>query len=127
MTSKTERIIECLNSMSNSHLAYTMASICYEYNLYLDFWQDMEDFDEVMEDVEPSYTVKLVLEAGMDFDMSDEFFRTDKMNYIQSADANEVGKCIKNDVEQYAHLIIAYGVQYTLDDELNNIIERGDN
>lgn len=124
---KTERIIKCLMAMSNSHLAYTMASICYEYNLYLDYWQDMDDFDEVMEDVEPSYTVKLVLDAGMDFDMSDEFFRTDKMGYIQSADANEVGEYIKNEVEEYARLIIAYGVQYTLDDELNNIIERGDN
>lgn len=124
---KTERIINYLKSMADYDLAFTTAYICYTYNLYTDQWQSMGDFDEVMEDVEPSYTVKLALDAGHDFDMTDEFFITDKCTYLYSGNAEDVAEYVRNDIQEYARLIIDYDVTDTGDNELNSIIERGDN
>ena len=124
---KTERLIDYMNSMDNNDLVHTIVDMCYQYNLYTDNWMSMEDFDEVMKDVEPSCTVKLVLDAGRDFDMTDEYFITDKMDYMYSGDVDMTAKWIRNDIPEYARIIIDYGIEDTLDAGLNSIIERGDN
>lgn len=123
---KYERIIDYLKSMSDYDLAYAMSYTCYMYNLYTDYWHSMGDFDEVMDDVEPSYTVKLALEAGHDFDMTDEYFMTDKVSYLYSGNAEDVAEYVRNDIQEYARLIIDYDVTDTGDTGLNSIIERGE-
>lgn len=123
---KYERIVEYMDSMSNTALAYTMASVCYQYNLYADHWQEMGDFDEVMDDVEPSYAVCLALKAHGDFDLTDEFFISDKISFLYSANAEEVGRSIRNDIPEYARLIVSYGVSDTGDSGLDSILERGE-
>lgn len=124
---KTERIIEYLNSMSDYDLVSTIANICYQNNFYCEQWMDMNDFDEVMEDVEPSYTVQLALDAGHDFDIGDEYFITDKVNYLYSGTAEEAAEWIRNDIPEYARIIVDYGIDDTGDNGLDSIIERGDN
>lgn len=124
---KAERLIEYLNSMSDSDLVYPMIEMCYRYNFCLDYWQSMQDFDGIMGDVEPSYVVKLVLDAGDDFDIDDEFFITDKTNYLYSGDIEDVADWIRKDIPEYAKLIVEYGIQNIIDDGINSIFERGDN
>lgn len=123
---KTERIIEYMYGMSDTALAYTMANVCYMYNFYNDRWQEMGDFDEVMEGVLPSYVAELVIKAGKDFDTTDEFFITDGMSYLYSGNAEYVGEWIRNDIPEYASMLVAYGVLDTGDSGLDSILERGD-
>ena len=124
--SKTERIIEYMQAMSNTDLAYTMANVCYMYNFYNDRWQEMGDFDEVMEGVLPSYVAELVIKAAKDFDPTDEFFITDGMSYLYSDNAEGVGQDIRNDIPEYARLFVNYGVWNTGDSGLDSILERGE-
>lgn len=123
---KTERIIEYMYGMSDTELAYTMANVCYMYNFYNDMWQGMGDFDEVMEGVLPSYVAELVIKAGKDFDPTDEFFITDGISYLYSGNAEYVGECIRNDIPEYARLLVNYGVWNTGEGGLDSILERGE-
>ena len=123
---KTERIIEYMHGMSNTDLAYTMANVCYMYNFYNDRWQEMGDFDEVMEGVLPSYVAELVIKAGKDFDPTDEFVITDGISYLYSDNAEGVGQEIRNNIPEYASIIMAYGVWNTGDSGLDSILERGE-
>ena len=124
--STTERIIEYMYGMSNTDLAYAMANVCYMYNFYNDRWQEMGDFDEVMEGVLPSYVAELVIKAGKDFDPTDEFFITDGISYIYSDNAEGVGQDIRNNIPEYASILVDYGVSDTGDSGLNSILERGE-
>lgn len=117
---KTERIIEYMQAMSNTDLAYTMANVCYYYHLYNDYWLEMEDFDEVMEG---SYVAELVIKAGKDFDPTDEFFITDGMSYLYSDNAEGVGQDIRNNIPEYASMLVDYGVSDTGDSGLDSILE----
>lgn len=123
---KTERIIEYMYGMSDTDLAYTMANVCYYYHFYNDYWQEMGDFDEVMEGVLPSYVAELVIKAGKDFDPTDEFFITDGISYLYSRNAEYVGEWIRDYIPEYARMLVAYGVLNTLDSGLNSILERGE-
>lgn len=123
---KTELIIEYMQAMSNTDLAYTMSNVCYMYNFYNDRWQEMEDFDEVMKRVLPSYVAELVIKAGKDFDPTDEFFITDGISYLYSGNAEYVGEWIRKDIPEYASMLVAYGVLDTGDSGLDSILERGD-
>lgn len=123
---KYERIVEYMYGMSNTELAYTMSKVCYMYNFYNDRWQEMGDFDEVMEGVLPSYVAELVIKAGKDFDPTDEFFITDGISYLYSDNAEGVGQDIRNNIPEYAGMLMAYGVWNTGDSGLDSILERGE-
>ncbi len=123
---KYERVVEYMQAMSNTALAYTVSSVCYQWNFYAERWQEMGDFDDVMEDVLPSEAIHLATCAGDDFSLSDEFFITDKCTYLYSANAEEVGQDIRNDIPEYARLLVNYGVWNTGDSGLDSILERGE-
>lgn len=123
---KYERVVEYIACMSNTDLAYTMSNVCYMYNFYNDRWQEMEDFDEVMKRVLPSYVAELVIKAGKDFNPTDEFFITDGISYLYSGNAEYVGEWIRKDIPEYASMLVAYGVLDTGDSGLDSILERGD-
>lgn len=123
---KYERVVEYMQAMSNTALAYTVSSVCYQWNFHVERWQEMGDFDDVMEGVLPSYVAELVIKAGKDFDPTDEFFRTDGMSYLYSGNAEEVGQDIRNDIPEYARLLVNYGVWNTGDSGLDSILERGE-
>lgn len=123
---KYERIIEYMYGMSNTDLAYTMSNVCYYYHFYNDYWLEMGDFDDAMEDVMPSEAIHLAMCAGVDFRLGDEFFITDKCTYLYSGNAEEVGEWIRNDIPEYARMIVDYDVCNTGDSGLDSIIERGE-
>ena len=123
---KYERVVEYMQAMSNTALAYTVSSVCYQWNFHVERWQEMGDFDEVMEGVLPSYVAELVIKAGKDFDPTDEFFITDGISYLYSGNAEYVGEWIRKDIPEYAGMLIAYGVWNTGDSGLGSILERGE-
>ena len=123
---KTERIIEYMYGMSDTDLAYTMANVCYYHHFYDDYWLEMGDFDDAMEDVMPSEAIHLATRAGDDFNLADEFFITDKCTYLYSANAEYVGGWMRDYIPEYARMLVAYGVLNTLDSGLNSILERGE-
>ena len=123
---KYERVVEYMQAMSNTALAYTISSVCYQWNFYVGRWHEMGNFDDVMEGVLPSYVAELVIKAGKDFDPTDEFFITDGMSYLYSDNAEGVGQDIRNNIPEYARLFVNYGVWNTGDSGLDSILERGD-
>ena len=120
---KLERVIKYMDTnLSNSGLAYIMADACYECREVDWYWQDMESFDDVFRDEQPSQVAYLVINAGRDFDLNDGFFRTDFVEELQSCSAEEAGEDIRDNLEEYARILIDYDV-YTGDDGLDSILE----
>ena len=98
---KLERVIQYMDTnLSNSGLAYIMADACYEWGEVDWYWQDMESFDDVFRDEQSSQVAYLVINAGRDFDLNDEFFRTDFVEELQSCSAEEAGEDIRNNLEE---------------------------
>lgn len=120
---KLERVIKYMDThLSNSGLAYIMANACYECREVDWYWQDMESFDDVFRDEQPSQVAYLVINAGRDFDIDHEFFRTDFVEELQSGSAEDVGEDIRDNLEEYARILVDNDV-YTGDDGLDSILE----
>lgn len=121
---KLERVIQYMDTnLSNSGLAYIMADACYEWGEVDWYWQDMESFDDVFRDEQSSQVAYLVINAGRDFDLNDEFFRTDFVEELQSCSAEEAGEDIRNNLEEYARILVDNDVYDTGDDGLDSILE----
>lgn len=119
---KLERIVDYLSTMQAEKLAYIMADACYECGEADWYWQDMESFDGVFRDEQPSQVAYLVINAGRDFDLNDEFFRTDFVEELQSCSAEKAGEDIRDNLEEYARILVDNDV-YTGDDGLDSILE----
>ena len=121
---KLERVIKYMDTnLSNRGLAYIMADACYECREVDRYWQDMESFDGVFRDEQPSQVAYLVINAGRDFDLNDEFFRTDFVEELQSCSAEKAGEDIRDNLEEYARILVDNDVYDTGDDGLDSILE----